>query len=198
MTLFERVHNTVVSLTDWAIRRFVHIPNQMEVAEKHFGHLGKLPSIDELVTNVSVILINMHRFFLPPRPSMPGIVYFGGAHIEQSKPLPADLQTFIDEANDGVIFFSFGPYVKSSEMPPERLQVFLDAFGQIKQRVLWEYDDESIENVPSNVLVRNKLPQTDILSHPNVVLFISNGLYSIYPYGENIIPIEFTIRSLIS
>lgn len=170
----------------------------MEIAEKHFGHLGTLPSIGNLVKNVSVILINMHRFFLPSRPLMPGIVYFGGAHIEQSKPLPPDMQTFIDEAKDGVIFFSFGAYTKSNEMPPERLKVFLDAFEQIKQRVLWEFDDASIEHVSSNVLVRNRLPQTDILSHPNVVLFISNGLYSIYSYAKTIFLNEFTIRSLIS
>lgn len=177
MSFFERLHNTIISVTDWTIRRFIHFPNQMQIAEKYFGHLGELPTIDSLVKNVSVILINMHQFFLPPRPMMPGIVYFGGAHIEEPKLLPDDLQTFLDDAVDKVIFLSFGTFVKSNEMPPERLKVFLDALGQVKQRVIWHYDDESIPNIPSNVLIRKWSPHSDILAHPNVVLFISHGSY---------------------
>lgn len=154
----------------------------MQVAEKHFGHLGELPSIDSLVRNVSVILINQHQFYLPPRPSMPGIVFIGGSDIEEPKPLPDDLKKFLDEAKDGAILFSFGTFIKSDQhMPPERFETFLNSFGQVKQRVLWQYDDDSISihDVPSNVLIRKSLPQTDILAHVNVVLFINHGLYLI-------------------
>lgn len=179
MSFFERIHNTFISLTDCAIRRFIHFPKQMEIAEKHFGQLGNLPSIDNLVKNVSVILLNMHEFFLPSRPSMPGIVYIGGAHIEKPKPIPTELQTFLDEAKNGAIFFNYEIFVESDEMPPDSLKIFLDAFGQIKQRVLWNYNDEIIQKIPSNVMIRNSMPQIDILAHPNVVLFITSGSYSI-------------------
>lgn len=175
MSFVERFYNTVLSLSDWAVRRYLHFPLQTEIAQKYFGHLGDLPSMDELMKNVSVILINTHRSVLPPRPSMPGIVFIGGAHIKEPKTLPEDIQTFLDGAVDGAIYFSFGTYVRSTEMPPERLKMILNALGQLKQRVLWKYDDEFIENVPSNVMIHKWMPQNDILAHENVVLFISHG-----------------------
>lgn len=55
------------------------------------------------------------------------------------------------------------------------LILHLDTFKKLKQRVLWKFEDESLPGIPSNVMVRKWLPQNDILSHPNVVLFISHG-----------------------
>lgn len=62
----------------------------------------------------------------------------------------------------------------SSEFPKEKIDLFLNAFGKLKQRVVWKFEDESYD-VPPNVMVRKWLPQSDILGHPNVVLFIGHG-----------------------
>lgn len=105
---------------------------------------------------------------------MPGIVYVGGAHLKPPKPLPSKLQDYIDNAEHGVIIFSLGSFLQSSALPKDKVEVFLDAFSRLKQRVIWKYEDESL-NVPSNVLVQKWLPQSDILAHPNVVLFITHG-----------------------
>lgn len=53
--------------------------------------------------------------------------------------------------------------------------IFSDSFKQIKQKVLWKYEDESLTDIPSNVLIQKWLPQNEILAHPNVILFISHG-----------------------
>lgn len=82
MPFFERLSNTVISIGDWFIRRFIHLPTQDVIAQKYFGHLGKLPSMDDLIKNVSVTLINTHQSILPPRPSFPGIAFIGGAYIK--------------------------------------------------------------------------------------------------------------------
>lgn len=60
-------------------------------------------------------------------------------------------------------------------MPQEKLNAFLSAFGKLKQKVLWKYEDESLENLPPNVMIRKWLPQNDILAHKNIVLFITHG-----------------------
>lgn len=49
----------------------------------------------------------------------------GGAHIKPVKPLPNNLQKFLDEAKHGVIYFSLGTVLKSSQMPKEKIQAFL-------------------------------------------------------------------------
>lgn len=56
---------------------------------------------------------------------MPRIVNIGGAHVKSSKPLPADLQTFLDEATHGAIYFSLGSVVNASKLPTEQLNIFL-------------------------------------------------------------------------
>lgn len=51
-----------------------------------------LPTVEELVNNISIILVNSHRSIAPPRPLMPGIINIGGSHIQPTKPLPDDIQ----------------------------------------------------------------------------------------------------------
>lgn len=82
----------------------------------------------------------------------------------------------MDTANQtGVIYFSLGSYVKSTDMPRDKLEAFVESFRGLKQKVLWKYENDSITNLPSNVLVRKWLPQSDILAHRNVVLFVTHG-----------------------
>lgn len=60
---------------------------------------------------------------------MPGLVYIGGAHIKPPRPLPTDLQKFLDESPQGVIYFSLGTVIKGSKMPKEKLDVFLGEYS---------------------------------------------------------------------
>ncbi|MDK2413786.1 hypothetical protein QHH03_32345, partial [Aphanizomenon sp. 202] len=52
--------------------------------------------------------------------------------------------------------------------------MFVEAFKQLKQRVIWKYE-VALEGVSDNVLMRKWLPQQDILAHPNVRVFITHG-----------------------
>lgn len=147
---------------------------------------------------------------------MPRIVHIGGAHIKPAEPLPTDLKTFLDEANAGAIYFSLGSVVNASKLPTEQLDYFLgnifffeilgfyhsskntslsDTFRQLKQRVIWKFEDDSMQNIPENVLICKWLPQTSILAHPNIVLFISQGgMFSNFEavnYGIPILIIPF-------
>lgn len=105
---------------------------------------------------------------------MPGIIYYGGAHIKSPKPLPNYLQEFMDSAEHGVIYFSLGSHLQSSKLPKENIEAFVNVFRTLEQRIIWKFEDETYK-VPSNVLIGKWLPQSDILAHPNMVLFITHG-----------------------
>lgn len=76
MSFAERLHNTFAIIYDYLVRHFVHLPNEERLAQKHFSHLAPLPSLKEILNNVSVVLVNTHRAISPPRPAMPSIIQF--------------------------------------------------------------------------------------------------------------------------
>lgn len=79
----------------------------------------------------------------------------------------------MDSATNGAIFFSLGTNAKSSDLSEERIKVFINKFGSLKQKVLWKFET-NLPDLPDNVKISKWLPQDDILAHPNVQLFISH------------------------
>lgn len=135
-----------------------------------------MPSIIDLEKNISFRIVNNHRSMMNPRPQMPGMAYVAGIHIKQPKKLPTDIQKFMDNANnEGVIYLSFGSCIRSVDLPAEKLNALLDTFRTLKQKVLWKFENETIPNLPSNVMIRKWLPQNDLLAHRNLKLFITHG-----------------------
>ena len=65
---------------------------------------------------------------MPPRPYLPNIIEVGAMHVRDPKPLPKDLQTFMDSATEGVVFVSFGSGLDPSLMSSEKIAVFLETF----------------------------------------------------------------------
>ncbi|XP_049301320.1 uncharacterized protein LOC125774984 [Anopheles funestus] len=178
MTFSQRCYNFWISLVDLIIRQFYYIPQQNKLAQIHFARIEGpelMPSIQDLEKSISVILVNSHLSTSAPRPTIPGLVNVAGAHIKPAKELPEDIRKFLDGAKEGVIFFSLGSYMKSADMPKDKMKAFLEVFRNLKQRVLWKYENEDIARLPKNVMVRKWLPQSDILAHPKVVLFITHG-----------------------
>lgn len=73
MSFSERCFSAAVTVYDWFIGRVIYHPIQERLANKYFAHLGPLPSLAELIRNVSLTLVNTHRAIAPPRPSMPSM-----------------------------------------------------------------------------------------------------------------------------
>ncbi|EDW02191.1 GH20036 [Drosophila grimshawi] len=176
MSLLERIDNVYCSLTEELMRQFWYYPAQDELLNRHFSkHFDKLPTIKQLERNISVILLNTYMPLEAPRPLSFNMIPVGGLHIKPAQPLPTEMQKFLDEAEHGAVYFSLGSQVKSSEFPPEKLKIFLDVFRSLKQRILWKFEDDKLPNKPANVMVQKWMPQSDILAHPNVKVFISHG-----------------------
>jgi UDP:flavonoid glycosyltransferase YjiC (YdhE family) len=106
---------------------------------------------------------------------MPNVIDIGGVHVEPAKPLPDDIQEFLDSADDGAILFSMGSIIQAVQWPEEKREAFIRAFSKLKQKVLWKYENDTLPNKPSNVMISKWIPQRDILAHPNVKLFITHG-----------------------
>ena len=53
-------------------------------------------------------------------------------------------------------------------MPENIRQAFVSAFSKLKQRVLWKYETETMDNLPPNVKLSKWLPQQDVLGHPKI------------------------------
>lgn len=84
-----------------------------------------------------------------------------------------DIKEFLDNATDGAIFFSLGSNARSSDLSPEKIEIFLKKFRGLKQKVLWKFETD-LPNLPDNVMIGQWLPQDDILAHRNIQLFISH------------------------
>ena len=123
---------------------------------------------------LSVILCTSHPVTHGSWPSLPNFIELGGLHLRDPKPLPKDLQSFIDSATKGVVLVSFGSQFKSSEMSEDKLSVFLETFNRLEMSVIWKWDAD-IPNLPNNVITHSWLPQQDLLGHPNVKVFVTHG-----------------------
>ena len=176
MNFLQRIYNLGFSLIDVVVREFYYIPSMNKIAREHFSSLdAPLPSVKDLEKSISVLLVNSHFAMIKPRPLMPGMINIAGAHIKAPQSLPNDIKSFLDDAEHGVIYMSLGSFVKSSEMPRNKIKTILKVFGSLKQKVLWKFESDELPELPPNVMVNKWLPQSDVLAHPKIVLFIAHG-----------------------
>lgn len=81
-----------------------------------------------------------------------------------------DLKNFLDGGTEGVVYFSLGSNVRSETMSEEKKQMFLAAFAELPQRVLWKWEANYTSELPSNMKLARWLPQQDILGEPTAVM----------------------------
>ncbi|KAL2093159.1 hypothetical protein ACEWY4_010471 [Coilia grayii] len=121
-----------------------------------------------------------------PRPFPPNFIFIGGHHCKPPKPLPEDLEEFVQSSgDDGVVVFTFGSLYKN--LTVERRNMFVSAFQQIPQKVVWGFKGERPQHLPANIRIYDWIPQNDLLGHPKTKAFIthggSNGLYEAIYHG---------------
>ncbi|XP_046979442.1 UDP-glucosyltransferase 2-like isoform X1 [Schistocerca americana] len=174
MNLFQRTYNIFSALTFNAYRHYFYLPALDQMVQKYFKD-PSIPPLAKLESNTSLMLLNTHFSFDYSRPLVPNIIEIAGMHIKTPKKLPQDLQIFMDTATDGVIYFSMGSNIKSTDFPEDMRNMFLKVFSKLKQKVLWKLETESLPNQPANVKISKWLPQSDILAHRNLKFFITHG-----------------------
>lgn len=132
--------------------------------------------MDEMKKNISLVLINTHFSQGNVRPNVPAFIEIGGIQAKpQPSLLPNHLQTLLDNSMNGAIYFSMGTNVKSTDLSDENLLALHNVFKQLKQQVIWKFENENLKDLPQNVYISKWLPQNDILAHKNIKLFITHG-----------------------
>ncbi|CAG9769186.1 unnamed protein product [Ceutorhynchus assimilis] len=169
---WHRFRNLFDYITGYLVEYFHVRPLQNDLLQKAFPGA---PSIEEIDERTALILLSSHTSLLEAVPLVPIMVEIGGYFIDPPKALPKDLKQFLDNAPEGVIYFSMGSNVRSKDMPMEKRRMLFDVFSKLKQKVLWKFEDENAAGMPDNVLIKSWMPQQDILAHPNVKLFITHG-----------------------
>ncbi|XP_042221656.1 UDP-glycosyltransferase UGT5-like [Homarus americanus] len=158
-------------------RNWVTVPAiQKEIS----AQFSDLPPLLDLEKNTSLVLLNTQFSMDKALPLLPSQVEVGAMHCRPGKPLPQDLESWINGAGSaGVIYFSLGSVMDSKSLPLEYQQIFLQVFRRLPQRVIWKFEGE-LKDVPDNVMISKWLPQQDVLAHDNVKVFITHcGLLSL-------------------
>ncbi|XP_044265327.1 UDP-glycosyltransferase UGT5-like [Tribolium madens] len=173
MTFCERVVNSIVYVFNEFLHKFYIFSKHNEIMKKYIPNAPT--HISDVLYNNSIVLMNSHPSINQPVPYVPNMIDIGGFHVKPPKKLPKDLQEFLDNAKDGVIYFSMGSNLKSAELPNEKRDAILKTFSKLKEKILWKWEEDELPGKPPNVKTAKWLPQQDILAHPNVKLFITHG-----------------------
>ncbi|KAM8751782.1 UDP-glucuronosyltransferase 2C1-like [Acanthopagrus schlegelii] len=171
MTFPQRVLNVFSYALGMYTMSTITEPHYKPLVMKYFG-----PDVDyaTFFLDADIWLMRNDFIFEFPRPTMPNIIYMGGFQCKPSKPLPADLEEFVQSSGDhGVIIMTLGTLV--GELPQEIAEEIAAAFAQLPQKVVWRYLGERPASLGNNTLLVNWLPQNDLLGHPKTRVFVAHG-----------------------
>ena len=186
MTFVERLKNAAGSLIILFVskRYFPEPPHEVLERFRRYGHFS---SLDELASKSAMWFLTTDHLVDYSRPTMPNMVSIAGLTVRRSTgKLAADIRNFIDGAEKGVILVTFGSMF--SAMPHDVVEKFSSAFGRLDgYGVIWRLNNRDGVKLPDNVLIARWLPQTDILAHPSLKLFVThcgnNGQYEAVHHG---------------
>ncbi|KOB70560.1 Uncharacterized protein OBRU01_15104 [Operophtera brumata] len=186
---------------EWDLYKYDVVCEQLEneFLKSEFG--VDAPTVHELKDYVELLFVNAHPIFDGNRPVPPGVVYLGALHLKPTKPLPADLQAYLDGSTRGVIYVSLGTNVRPSMMDQDLLDAFLKAFEALPYDIMWKFDGDSLERTPKNFRIQKWFPQRDLLAIdaelPMVgVPFLGDQWFNVNKYVELGIGIEVDSRTL--
>uniref|UniRef100_A0A8C2R7Z9 glucuronosyltransferase n=1 Tax=Capra hircus TaxID=9925 RepID=A0A8C2R7Z9_CAPHI len=146
--------------------------------------LGRSTTLSEVMGKAEMWLIRNYWDFSFPRPRLPNVEFVGGLHCKPAKPLPKEMEEFVQSSGEhGIVVFSLGSMVSNINMSEERANVIASALAQIPQKVHTRKDGQD----SSNFIINHFIEIRSILGHPKTKAFIthggSNGIYEAIYHG---------------
>ncbi|XP_020715668.1 UDP-glucuronosyltransferase 2C1 [Ceratitis capitata] len=190
MNFWQRLDNLYVYTMELLHAHLVMLPSQQRIYERYFPNATL--DLSEVRRDFSLLLLNQHYSYSWPRPLVPNAIEVAGMHINDTlQELPADMEAFINASPKGAIYFSLGSNIKSAYLPKEKLSAIMDAFASLPVNVLWKFEKTDLPGKPKNVFINKWFPQSEILAHSNVKLFITHGgmhsLIEVVHHGKPIV-----------
>lgn len=173
MTLLEKIDSLHLTIGNYLINRFIISPHADDVARAYFGQ--DMPYIEDMVKETSLILENVNPVFSDRRPLVPNSLQYTHVTSNRNEFLGKDLKQILDNAKEGVVYFSLGTNVRFDHVQGDVKKNIMAALGDLPYTVICKWESESIEGQPKNVHLRKWLPQQAVLAHPNVKVFITQG-----------------------
>ncbi|CAH0713973.1 unnamed protein product, partial [Brenthis ino] len=176
LSIYEKIINLYYDLIyKYAVYSNENYENKM--LQKHFG--SDIPPLSELYENIHMLFINLNPIWADNQPVPPSVVYMGGIHQLPEKELPENLKTYLDSAERDVIYLSFGTNILPQMMPSDKVDIMVKVLSSLPYNVLWKWNDEELHGKSDNINISKWYPQSDLLRHPKVKLFITQaGLQS--------------------
>lgn len=180
-------------LAAYANKKYLSHLQQQEVLIKEVFQLPPELKINfsNLYQRVVYLLSNSYNYFNPPSPIVAGKeIKVGGFYIRPPKDLPRDILDFLHDANYGAIFVTLPSSVYGVPMEMSVISKLMEAFGVLRQKVLFEWDGPKIPDQPKNVFVRRWIPHSDILAHPYVqLMFCTGDIWDIQNSIQRMVPL---------
>ncbi|KAF5287790.1 hypothetical protein FQA39_LY15726 [Lamprigera yunnana] len=174
LKLIDRLHIIGYHIFMVTLSALYTIPHQQNLIHTYFG--SNYSSINDMMMNISLVLTNSDPIFHKVKPTLPNIVQIGGGIYRPTPdPLPEKIQKTLDSATQGFIYFSLGSNAKSKDLSKETQKVILDTFAELPYVILWKFEEEGIIEKSENVITSKWLPQLNVLKHPHIKLFITQG-----------------------
>lgn len=130
MTFPQRLQTTLLYLTSF----FADPCSYSDAVSRYAPEMPDIP-VDMLVARAEIWLVETDHILDYPRPAVPNVKLIGGTAPEPPKPLPAEFQSFMDGAAEGVVVVSFGSYVL--DLPREIIDKIFSALRKLPFRAVF-------------------------------------------------------------
>nr|XP_013001285.1 UDP-glucuronosyltransferase 2B4-like isoform X2 [Cavia porcellus] len=183
MTFMERVKNMIYVLYfDFWFQMF----NEKKWNQFYSEVLGKPTTLTETMGKADVWLVRTYWDLEFPHPTLPNFDFIGGLHCKPAKPLPKELEDFVQSSGEhGIVIFSLGSMVMN--LTEDIANAIASGLAQIPQKVVWRYDGKKPATLGPNTLLYKWIPQNDLLGHPKTKAFVThggtNGIYEAIHHG---------------
>ncbi|PIC19516.1 hypothetical protein B9Z55_025042 [Caenorhabditis nigoni] len=136
-----------------------------------------------MLRNVSLVFVNTDETFDIARSYSQKFVYVGmlGAQDSENETLPKKLNEYFNKGKSGSIFVSFGTVTPFLALTQRVQQSVYNAIQKLPNHhfvIKTALDDSNTAELfadVSNVDLVDWVPQTAILNHPNLKMFVSHG-----------------------